>query len=87
MRVINQPLTIEQGQSNMKDLVTMISDWWTVKKAKNRNPDLEAKIALERTRLHDQVNLIRLTESEIRQSRVRNRFAVMDDLLNDTTRR
>lgn len=71
----------------MKDLVTMVKDWWTVKTAKNPNPDLEAKIREERTKLHDQVSLIRLTESEIRKERVQNRFAVFEDLINDYSAR
>lgn len=66
----------------MKDLATMVKDWWTVKTAKNPNPDLEAKIFAERQKLHDNVNLLRLAESEVRFQRQSLRFDVMQDLIN-----
>lgn len=71
----------------MRDIFTMIKDWWSVKVAANPNPSLEAKIQRERTKLCEQVSLLRLTESEFRQTRVQNRFAVMDDLIHDIARR
>lgn len=66
----------------MKDLATLVKDWWTVKTAKNPNPELEARIVEERRRLHDNVSLLRLAESEIRYQRQSLRFDVMQDLIN-----
>jgi hypothetical protein len=66
----------------MKDLATLVKDWWTVKTAKNPNPELEAKIYQERQKLHDNVSLLRLAESEVRYQRQSLRFDVMQDLIN-----
>jgi hypothetical protein len=66
----------------MKDLSTLVKDWWTVKTAKNPNPELEAKIIEERRKLHDNVSLLRLAESEVRYQRQSLRFDVMQDLIN-----
>jgi hypothetical protein len=66
----------------MKDLSTLVKDWWTVKTAKNPNPELEAKIIEERRKLHDNVSLLRLAESEVRYQRQSLRFDVMQELIN-----
>ena len=70
----------------MKDLVTMVRDWWTVKTAKNPNPDLESKIREERTRLHDNVALIRLMNSESKRNRIEQRWDTIEDLIQDVAR-
>lgn len=71
----------------MKDLATLVKDWWTVKTAKNPNPELEEKIRAERTRLHDNVSLLRLAETELKSQRYALRYDVMQDLINDIARR
>lgn len=75
----------------MRDLLTVVRDWWTIKTAKNPDPDLEERIRCERVRLQDQVNLLRLAQSEMSRvsgrERIKNRFSVMDSLINDVVRR
>jgi len=74
----------------MRDLFTVVRDWWTIKTAKNPDPELEERIRCERNRLQDQVNLLRLAQAETSrvagQSRIENRFSVMDSLINDARR-
>lgn len=75
----------------MRDLFTVVRDWWTVKTAKNPDPELEERIRCERNRLQDQVNLLRLAQAEMSRvtgkERINNRFSVMDSLINDVARR
>ena len=70
----------------MRDLVTMVRDWWTVKTAKNPNPDLESRIREERTRLHENVALIRLTNIESKRNRIEQRWDTIEDLIHDVAR-
>lgn len=70
----------------MKDLITLIKDWFIVKVAKNPSPELEEQIEETRIRLHEQVSLLRLSNSELAQTAKDLRFGVMQDLIDDIAR-
>lgn len=70
----------------MKDLITLVRDWFIVKTAKNPFPDLEKKIEEKRRDLHDQVSLLRLSNAELVKTSKNIRFEVMEDLINDIAR-
>lgn len=67
----------------MKSLVTLIKDWFVVKTAKNPSPDLEEKIEQCRRNLHEQVSLLRLSNSELTAVTKNFRFEVIQELIND----
>lgn len=71
----------------MKDFFTLAKDWWTVKTAKNPNPELEQLIQEERLKLHEKVSLLRITQNEIKANRRDLRFQVIEDLINDVAGR
>lgn len=70
----------------MKDLICLIRGWFIVKVAKNPSPELEEKIEQTRIRLHEQVSLLRLSNSELAQTSKDLRFSVMQELVDDVAR-
>lgn len=70
----------------MRDLVTLVRDWFVVKTAKNPSPELERQIEETRTRLHDQVGLLRLSNAELTSASKDLRFSVMQELIDDIAR-
>lgn len=70
----------------MKDLINKIRRLFCVKVADNPSPDLERKIEEGRTRLNEQVSLLRLSNSELIRASRDLRFGVMQDLINDIAR-
>lgn len=70
----------------MKDLVKLVTDWATVKTAKNPSPEIEARIEETRTLLHEQVGLLRLSNAELTRTSKELRFSVMQELIDDVAR-
>lgn len=70
----------------MKDLITLVKDWFVVKTAKNPSPELEKEIEESRIRLHEQVSLLRLSNSELTTTSKNLRFEVMEELIKDIAR-
>lgn len=70
----------------MKALGQMVRDWLTVKTARNPDPDLERRIEEQRLRLHEEVQLLRLSSKELVSTSKNMRDAVMGDFINDVAR-
>lgn len=67
----------------MKVLGQMIRDWFTVKVAKNPDPDLEKRINDQRAKLHNEVQLLRLSSKELVSKSTELRNNIMDELIKD----
>lgn len=70
----------------MKDLITLIKEWFVVKIAKNPSPEIEMRIEETKTKLHEQVGLLRLSNTELTQTSKDLRFGVMQELIDDIAR-
>ena len=71
----------------MGNLFAMMKSLVRVKMAKVPDSSLEQRIDEEKTKLSQNVSLIRLAQSEINQTRVNRRWEVIDELLTDVARR